>query len=519
MPRVMHEFSHRWVVAAVLAWLWWSLTPAQGSQWPEKVEAALVEAHANRPELEKVLEHYRQRSDKQKFAASCFLISNMPGHAFVTTALFDGKGNALPFDVLSYKGLGEAQRALTELEKKHGTAKFDRLKVASDLETVTADYLIDNIDLAFKAWRAKPWAKNMSFDTFCECILPYRANREPVERWRAACEIDTKTILAEMKNPSDPREAASLVQKHTKFHVGFSDLYYLHPTDQGFHEMCNKPVGRCGDISNMDVYIYRANCIAVAGDYTPYWANRDNNHGWDVILDKDGRGNAGLFNRAAKVYRKTFAHNPEALFYQRAKDEKLPQWLAGRSFRDVTDQYMQTTDVTVSLEFPPPKPARFAYICVFNGGEWKPIHWGWIHDGRVTFTKMGRNIAYLVGYYVDDKIAPAAPPFILDEQGKSSRLVCDLKHVQELQIKQVNPSIKDDDLKKILPGKDLEQGKKYQLYVWNRGWQSLAKMAGGMKDLARFEKLPAGGLYWVASEDDRETARIFTIEGGKQRFW
>ena len=106
----------------------------------------------------------------------------MPGHAYVTTALFDGKGNALPFDVLSYKGLGEAQRALTELEKKHGTAKFDRLKVASDLETVTADYLIDNIDLAFKAWRAKPWAKNMSFDTFCECILPYRANREPVER-------------------------------------------------------------------------------------------------------------------------------------------------------------------------------------------------------------------------------------------------------------------------------------------------------------------------------------------------
>jgi len=40
-----------------------------------------------------------------------------------------------------------------------------------------------------------------------------------------------------------------------------------------------------------------------------------------------------------------------------------------------------------------------------------------------------------------------------------------------------------------------------------------------MKDLAKFDKLPAGGLYWVASEDDRETARIFTIEGGKQRFW
>lgn len=73
MPRVMHEFSHRWVVAAVLAWLWWSLTPAQGSQWPEKVEAALVEAHANRPELEKVLEALSPKVRQAKVCGRLFL--------------------------------------------------------------------------------------------------------------------------------------------------------------------------------------------------------------------------------------------------------------------------------------------------------------------------------------------------------------------------------------------------------------------------------------------------------------
>ena len=84
--------------------------------------------------------------------------------------------------------------------------------------------LIENIDLAFKAWKTKPWAKDMTLDTFCEYILPYRANKEPVERWRAACEVDAKSIVALMKDPQDPKEAAGLVQKDSKHHIGFSEV-------------------------------------------------------------------------------------------------------------------------------------------------------------------------------------------------------------------------------------------------------------------------------------------------------
>ena len=42
-----------------------------------------------------------------------------------------------------------------------------------DADTITADYLRENIDLAFDSWN-KPWARNVSFQDFCKYILPYR---------------------------------------------------------------------------------------------------------------------------------------------------------------------------------------------------------------------------------------------------------------------------------------------------------------------------------------------------------
>jgi hypothetical protein len=487
--------------------------------WPEAVETALKEAGKNRVELEKVLEHYRKAGDKQKLEAAQFLIRNMPGHAYIVSGLFDSNQKEIPFDVLKQPNLGAAQQALNALEKKHGSIHFGPLKTEKDIETISADYLIENIDVAFQAWREKPWGKNLTFEAFCEYILPYRANKEPIERWRAACAIDTQAIVAEMKDPQNPKEAAGIVQKLSKHHIGFSDLYYLHPTDQGFKEMCAKPVGRCGDMANMQVYVYRANCIAVAGDYTPYWANRDNNHGWEVVLDKDGKGSAGLFNKAAKVYRKMYSQNPDNLFFQAKKGEPLPPWLSLRSYKDVTDQYMETVDVQIDLTYAPSKPARFAYICVFNGGEWRPIHWAKVVDSKATFTKMGRGIMYLVGYFEDKKVVPAAPPFLLDELGKTTSFVADTKKEELAKLIATRPVIKDDDLKKELAGKDVEKGKKYALYLWERGWTPLGNHTAGAKDSALFEKLPVGGLYWITAEDDRETARIFTIEKGKQRFW
>ena len=196
--------------------------------------------------------------------------------------------------------------------------------------------------------------------------------------------------------------------------------------------------------------------------------------------------------------------------------ESLPCGLDSKNFRDVTEQYIPTTDVHASLVFPPPRPASVAYVCVFNGGEWRPIHWSRITDGKAVFTRMGRGVVYLPAYYDSDHVVAAAPPFILDEKGQVTPLTVEAGDATRLS--RLSLAAKDTDAKSP-PSKEAKPAERCELYLWDRGWQPLAHLPAGPPRPGVCQKLPPGRLYWATSPNDRETARIFTIESGKQRSW
>ena len=50
-----------------------------------------------------------------------------------------------------------------------------------DAHIITAEYLIDNIDCAFDNWQKRPWNRSLSFEDFCEYLLPYRIG---MNRWK-----------------------------------------------------------------------------------------------------------------------------------------------------------------------------------------------------------------------------------------------------------------------------------------------------------------------------------------------
>jgi len=489
--------------------------------WTPAVDEALAKAGKNRSALEAVLDHYSGDADRLKLEAALFLIGNMDGHGYTVTALYDEEKDLIPFDALDYKNFGEAQAALDALEKEHGPLDFKLERFDDDLETITSEFLIENIDYAFRAWRERPWARELSFEAFCEWVLPYRCSNEPLNSWRPACMEEYDDLADRMDDRGDIKEAGGKISGHVHSWMGFSTLYYLHPTDQGFDEMKRRRLGRCEDISNMISYALRANAIPCAADYTPYWANRDNNHAWEVLLDSDGRGRAGLSNRAAKIYRKCFSIQKENLGCIKTDDEEVPRWLSRTSYQDVTGQYLETTDVTVALEEAHPDGHRFAYICVFNGGEWKAIDWGWIRDGSVTFAGMGRGIAFLPAYFVDKEIVPAARPFILEADGTVRLLGADRGRSSKevaIEIAAVAPVTPDADTRRDKPMVVVKPGKTYELFVWNKGWQSLGKKEAG-NDPVSFDAAPAGRLFWLVEEKSRRLERIFTIEEGNQIWW
>jgi len=518
--------------AAIFTALLWTGCAAP---WPAPVEHSLSLAGDNRAELEKVLDHYGEKGDDQALKAAEFLVANMEGHGFALAAFYDKEGKEVPFNALSYKNYGEARAAFDALEKEHGTLDYKCKRFDADLKTITADSLIENIDLALEAWRTKPWAKDISFDVFLESILPYRGSNEPINSFRRVCLDRYADLPAKMKDPRDMKEAGRLIQGDVHRWVRFVSLYYLHPTDQGFDEMRKSGLGRCEDISNMIGYALRAEAVPSACDYTPYWANRDNNHAWEVLLDGEGHGRAGLSNKAAKIYRKTFSIRRDSLGCIKWEKEKVPRWLSGKSYADVTDQYMETADVRISLKEAPPEGARFAYLCVFNGGEWKAIHWSRIGlDRRVIFTRMGRGIAYLPAYYNDGKILPAGPPFILTKEGAVRFLDGgggageaggaqgaggSTEKTMTVELAAAAPAVPDADTGTARPVLVVKPGKTYELFAWKEGgWLSLGKKAAG-KEPVLFEKVPAGQLYWLVAENSRRLERIFTIEGGRQVWW
>ena len=480
---------------------------------------ALSKAKQNKSKLRKVLNHYKTAGDEEKLAAAEYLISNMPGHGYIVAAFYDKDGKEVPFEATDYENYDAANEVLKKLEAEHGDLEYKRKEFVPDIETITADYLIENIDLSFDTWKNNPWAQGMTFEAFCENILPYRCSNEPINRWRKACMDRYKNIREQMQNPDDIKEAAKLIEKDVHQWVKFDTLYYLHPTDQGFDEMNISGFGRCEDISNMISYAMRANGIAVASDYTPAWANRDNNHAWNAILDSEGKGSAPLANIAAKVYRKTFATQIDAIVFAKKKGEQIPKWLAGKTFVDVTDQYFKTFDAAVRLAEDRPGNVSFAYLCVFNGGEWTPIAAGRINSKEVVFERMGTGIVYLPAYYYDDEIHPVAAPLILHKDGSIEILNgSDNAGTVRVEVTTLKPATGDDDTHIDIPHIIVEPDKTYEMFYWDNGWQSLGNKTTSAESVF-FDNLPAGRLYWMVEEKSDRLERIFTVENNRQNWW
>jgi len=498
--------------------------PTKAYTAPAAVAAALEQAGTNRAELETVLNRYAVSGDAQKLEAAEYLIAAMPGRGFDTLSFKDAAGVDLEFDTLKHPNFAAAQAAFGELEKSRGDAQMYRRSSWPDLTTLSADLLTVHIDAAFAAWRSKPWAKTVEFDTFKRYILPYRGSEEPVEDWRTPLAARFAGVESELTDPTDGRAAAAIIRKGVDSIIGFSELYYLHPTDQSYSQMAAAKLGRCEDITNMCLYAWRASAIPCAMDYTPFWANRDNNHAWEVVLvgELDTsviKGSA----KAAKVYRKEFALQPESLGARLRADEPAPRGLRSRTIRDVTDQYIPVSDIALDLSGKP-EASRFAYLCVFNGGQWQPVAFGPADaSGRATFGKVGRDVVYLPAWYSGDKLVPAGPPLVLEKDGTLAALGTlgsPGTGTTDLELAVLRPQVSDPDTRRDKPSVRAEPGKTYELLAWEAGdWKPLGQVQALEGTPLWFPAVPEGRLLWMRAQGGDRLERVFTIDAGKVRWW
>ncbi|MDR0572687.1 MAG: hypothetical protein LBG96_01425 [Tannerella sp.] len=498
------------------------LTACSGAS---RLERALILAGDNRAELEHVLAHYRD--DPQKLAAARFLIENMPGKYADDNKPFEAYQPMLK-EWLGLKQMEQRGYLYIEKEKSDSLIRAYRLnkpqKKLYDVNHITASYLINNIERAFEVWTAQPWGKEISFDVFCEDILPYRLGSEPLENWRdivleqykllydSLCCSNTDAVTACIRACNVMGNTWDLANAMPSI---FPDMSYsmIHTVRSGHCEMQVK----------YGIYTMRALGIPVAWDYTPQWPFRSLGHNWCTVRNEEGEylpfipteSKPGEPHKPdhtmAKAYRHIFERNRESLIYI-AESGDIPMSFRNPWLKDVSSLTFPSADIAIAPEWLHEKQDYY-YLAVFNNRDWVPVHWAKAGN-PVVFTDMGKNIAYLPVCFRQNRLYSCGMPFLFREE-KIQWLKADTVHKQTVKLTRKHPDLMNW-------GKRMTNGR---FEAANRPDFSDASVlytigqqtASGA--VLYYENVPTNALFLLRNLTKGEEERIFTYENGKQVWW
>jgi dienelactone hydrolase len=153
---------------------------------------------------------------------------------------------------------------------------------AKDKETLSAEFLTTNLDLAFQARAEFPWAKAVPEEIFLNDVLPYAVFDETREAWRADYLEKARPVVKDAKTASEAaqalnREFFNIVKVH--YNTGRKR------PNQSPSESAALGMATCTGLSIILVDACRAVGVPARAVGTPLWANERGNHTWVEIWD------------------------------------------------------------------------------------------------------------------------------------------------------------------------------------------------------------------------------------------
>jgi poly(3-hydroxybutyrate) depolymerase len=195
--------------------------------WSDEVEARLESAGENRPGIAKAL----RELPAARRAGMIFLVENMP---------------------------------------------------LKDLRSLTADFLLENLNLAYEGWENSPWRASVTKEMFFNDVLPYACLSEERDRWRAKLREVCLPMIVSCRTPGEA--AHRLNQKifphfNVRYHTG------RRRPDQSPGESIQSGMATCTGLSILLVDACRSVGIPARVAGTPMWSNMRGNHTWVEVWD------------------------------------------------------------------------------------------------------------------------------------------------------------------------------------------------------------------------------------------
>jgi hypothetical protein len=419
-----------------------------------ELEQALRFAGDNRTELETVLAFYSfNPADSLKYRAAVFLIENMPYYFTFKNDLLSLYQEKLYSTAVEQSCWGD--EAVMILAQRYGHLNPQEFERVHDIHIITADYLVRNIEQAFRVWQTKPWAQYVSFDDFCEQILPYRIKDEPLTNWREAYYNRFQPILDSLQiDTNSPIEVINALWSYIQSteNVHWEAKLPAFPFPDALSLLNDRYLGDCYEFAHRSVYIMRALGIPVGiGGYLqhPYGLGA---HIWNFVPDSCGTmwefSLNGYPPRPAKsekptmgrVYHHTFVLQKESLPMLMQGKRDFPHLLRNPFIKDASEYYLHDVSIHIPVSREQLKDT-ILYLCTFSSRGWTPVAWSlWNREKEAfVFDFVEKSILYLPAYYIDGEIFAAINPGSVNDEGIYVQVPLDMEKRQTLVLERKYP--------------------------------------------------------------------------------
>jgi poly(3-hydroxybutyrate) depolymerase len=244
-----------------------------------------------------------------------------------------------------------------------------------DLQTVSADFLLENARLAYEAWRDAPWHDQVSEDVFLDAILPYACVNEQRDPWRADFRERFGPLVAEARTPG---EAAVILNQKIFPMLGVKYSTKRPKPDQSPKESIEAGMASCTGLTVLLVDACRSVGVPARFAGTALWSDGSGNHSWAEVWDDgwhftgaaeptgDELDKGWFAGRAAKASRE----DPRTAIYATTWRKSPRHFPLVWSPRDTSVQAVDVTDrYTKAAEELPAGSARVRFKIIGPDGE------------------------------------------------------------------------------------------------------------------------------------------------------
>lgn len=176
----------------------------------------------------------------------------------------------------------ELKKALKEVPRneREGMAFLISYMPERDAKSLSADFLLENVQYAYKARAEFPWAKEVPDSVFLNDVVAYANLNENRESWRKDFYERFKKYVAPCKTM---REAIDSVNKNVCDELLVDYNTKREKPDQAPYESMRQHMASCSGLSILLTDAFRAVGIPSRVAGTPAWHDDRGNHNWNEV--------------------------------------------------------------------------------------------------------------------------------------------------------------------------------------------------------------------------------------------